>query len=383
MSEKQNTVEALLEVLPNGSGFLRTRDNLDATPDDAYVAQSQIRAFGLRTGDKVAGIVRPPTGRERSPSLVSITSVEGEPPERTQSRPNFDSLTALSPEERIRLESGSTDMTGRAIDLLAPVGKGQRGLIVAPPKAGKTQILQRIARGVAANHPEITLLLLLVDERPEEVTDFRRDGAGQVYASSFDAEARRHLALARFVQARAERLVERGRDVFILLDSLTRLARASNLGSRGTGRSLSGGLDAGAVTMPRQFLGNARNVEGGGSLTILATVLVETGSRMDDVIFEEFKGTGNWEVRLDRRIAERRIYPAIDVAASGTRREEVLVPEDELEGMNRLRRHLMDYAPEPEVRAERLMALLQATPTNADLLARMDRMVSGASRQPR
>ena len=373
MSENQQTAQGILEVLANGSGFLRVRDSLDASPQDPYVAQSQMRAFGLRTGDLVAGTVRPPSGRERSPSLLSIQAVEGEPPARDQDRPLFDSLTAISPETRLRLESGPTDLTGRAIDLVAPLGKGQRGLIVAPPKAGKTQILQRIARSVAANYHDVVLLLLLVDERPEEVTDFRRDGSGQVFASSFDAAPQRHLHLARLVQARAERLVERGRDVFVLLDSLTRLARASNLGAKGTGRSLSGGLDAGAVTMPRQFLGDARNIEGGGSLTILATVLVETGSRLDEIIFEEFKGTGNWEVRLDRRTAERRFYPAMDVAASGTRREELLASEEELDGMNRLRRYLMDYAQTPEGRAERLLSLLQATPTNAELLRRLPR----------
>ncbi|MBI3947730.1 MAG: transcription termination factor Rho [Armatimonadetes bacterium] len=373
MDGKQ-TAEGILEMLANGSGFVRTRGSFEPAPADAYVAQSQIRAFELRTGDLLRGEVKPPSGKQRWPSLVSIESVEGDPPENSRGRPLFDSLTAISPETRLRLESGPTDLTGRAIDLLAPLGLGQRGLIVAPPKAGKTQILQRIARSVAKNRPDVILLLLLVDERPEEVTDFRRDGSGQVYASSFDAAPQSHLHLARMVQARAERLVERGRDVFILLDSLTRLARASNLGAKGTGRSLSGGLDAAALTFPRQFLGDARNIEHGGSLTILATVLVETGSRLDDIIFEEFKGTGNWEARLDRRMAERRLYPALDVAASGTRREELLVPDDELQGINRLRRHLLDYAPEPEARTERLLNLLQATQSNAELLSKMERL---------
>ena len=317
--------------------------------------------------------MRPPAGKERHPSLLAVETVEGEPAERAAVRPLFDSLTAVSPEVRLRLESGASDLTGRAIDLLAPLGRGQRGLIVAPPKAGKTRILQQIARSVARTAPDITLLLLLIDERPEEVTDFRREGFGQVFASSFDAEPRSHLHLARLVMARAERLVERGRHVFILLDSLTRLARASNLGARGTGRSLSGGMDAAALTMPRQFLGDARAIEGGGSLTILATVLVETGSRLDELIFEEFKGTGNWEVRLERRVAERRLYPAIDVAASGTRREELLVPAEELEAVNKLRRYLLDFAPEPERRTERLLNLLQTTSSNAELLERVRR----------
>jgi len=371
MGVQPQTTEGVLEIMAAGSGFLRTRDDLEPSPNDAYVAQSQIRACSLRTGDRVSGSVRPPSGKERSPSLMAVESVEGEPPERAKSRPLFETLTAISPEERLRLESGPTDLTGRAIDLLAPLGKGQRGLIVAPPKAGKTRILQQIARSVARTSPDTILLLLLIDERPEEVTEFKREGSGQVFASSFDAEPRKHVHLARLVQSRAERLVEAGRDVVILLDSLTRLARASNLGERGTGRSLSGGLDAGALRMPRQFLGDARNIEGGGSLTILATVLVETGSRLDDVIFEEFKGTGNWEVRLDRRIAERRLYPAIDVAASGTRREELLVAEDELDAMNRVRRKLLDFAPEPEARAERLLEWLQATASNTELLARL------------
>ncbi|NLB94461.1 MAG: transcription termination factor Rho [Armatimonadetes bacterium] len=375
MTAQAETVEGVLEILASGAGFVRTREDLNPSPKDPYVAPSQIRACGLRTGDRIAGRVRPPSGRERSPSLVVVESIEGEPPDSARERPFFDGLTAISPEERLRLESGPADLTGRAIDLLAPLGKGQRGLIVAPPKAGKTRIIQEIARSVARTTPDAVLLLLLIDERPEEVTDFRREGAGQVYASSFDAESRDHLHLARLVQARAERLVERGRDVVILLDSLTRLARAANLGERGTGRSLSGGLDAAALRMPRQFLGDARKIEGGGSLTILATVLVETGSRLDDVIFEEFKGTGNWEIRLNRRIAERRLYPAIDVAATGTRREELLVPDDELEAMNRLRRHLLDHDTQPEGRAERLLELLRETASNAELLARVTRLI--------
>lgn len=379
MGPRTDTVEGILEVLSTGAGFVRVSGVLEPSPADVSVAPSQIRSLGLRTGDRVSGRVRLPAGKERHRSLVAVDAVEGEPPDRAKVRPFFDSLTAVSPEVRLRLESGPGDLTGRAIDLVAPLGRGQRGLIVAPPKAGKTRILQQIARSVARSAPDIALLLLLVDERPEEVTDFRRDGSGQVFASSFDAEPRSHLHLARLVMARAERLVERGRHVLILLDSLTRLARASNLGARGTGRALSGGMDAAALTMPRQFLGNARAIEGGGSLTILATVLVETGSRLDDLVFEEFKGTGNWEVRLDRRIAERRLYPAIDIAASGTRREELLLSPDELEATNRLRRHLLDYAPEPERRAERLLRLLESTPSNAELLERIRRgMLVGA-----
>lgn len=370
MSKQPEQAQGILDIMANGAGFLRVSSTLAPSPADPYVPASQIRAFGLRSGDLVAGPVRPPSGKERSPSLAAIETIEEQPAANAAARPFFESLTAISPKDRLRLESGATDYTGRAIDLLAPLGKGQRGLIVAPPKAGKTQIIQRLARSLANTHPEITLFLLLIDERPEEITDFRREGAGQVFASSFDAAARDHMHLARIVQARAERLVERGKDVVILLDSLTRLARASNLGASGTGRSLSGGLDAGALTMPRQFLGDARCLEEGGSLTILATVLVETGSRMDQIIFEEFKGTGNWEVRLDRRIAERRIYPAIDIAATGTRREELLVAEEELAGMGRLRRRLMDYAPETERRAERLLQYLEGTTSNAALLQR-------------
>lgn len=378
MTAQAETVEGVLEILASGAGFVRTREDLNPSPKDPYVAPSQIRACGLRTGDRIAGRVRPPSGRERSPSLVVVESIEGEPPDSARERPFFDGLTAISPEERLRLESGPADLTGRAIDLLAPLGKGQRGLIVAPPKAGKTRILQEIARSVARTTPDAVLLLLLIDERPEEVTDFRREGAGQVYASSFDAESRDHLHLARLVQARAERLVERGRDVVILLDSLTRLARAANLGERGTGRSLSGGLDAAALRMPRQFLGDARKIEGGGSLTILATVLVETGSRLDDVIFEEFKGTGNMELVLDRNLADRRIFPAIDVKRSGTRHEELLYSEEDLRSIWRLRRLLGARELESSEATELLIDRLRKTPSNAEFLKIIDKSIKTA-----
>jgi transcription termination factor Rho len=358
----------VLEIQENGNGFLRLRPDLDRGADDPYIAASQIRRFGLRLGQEVSGLVRPARGGERSPAVERVEAVEGLTPEEARRLPNFVDLPAEPPTHRLCLETNSERMTTRALDLLAPVGKGQRGLIVAPPKAGKTRFLEEIAAGVVANHPEVVLQLWLIDERPEEVTAFRRLGAGQVIAASFDDASAGQLRLAELALARAQRQVERGRDVFVLVDSLTRLARVANLQITGSGRTLSGGLDSRALQFPRRLFGAARQVEGGGSLTLLATALVETGSRLDDFVFEEFKGTGNWEVRLDRRLAERRLFPALDVAASGTRREELLYGEKEAPIIQRLRRRLLEAGQPPFGPAERLITLLQNSSSNAQLL---------------
>jgi transcription termination factor Rho len=358
----------VLEIQENSNGFLRLRADLDRGSQDPYVAASQIRRFGLRPGQEVTGLVRPARGSERSPALERVEAVEGLPPDDARRLPSFVDLPAEPPTHRLRLETTPDKLTTRALDLLAPVGKGQRGLIVAPPKAGKTRFLEEIAAGIVANHPEVVLQLWLIDERPEEVTSFRRLGAGQVIAASFDDASAGQLRLAELALARAQRLVERGRDVFVLVDSLTRLARVANLQISGSGRTLSGGLDTRALQFPRRLFGAARQVEGGGSLTLLATALVETGSRLDDFVFEEFKGTGNWEVRLDRRLAERRLFPAMDVAASGTRREELLYPEKELPISQRLRRRLLEAGQPPFGPAERLITLLQNSSNNLQLL---------------
>jgi transcription termination factor Rho len=327
-----------------------------------------VRRFALRVGDRVAGSARPPRGSEKSAVLETVETVESRPPAEARERPAFESLVAQSPDVRLRLETGRESVAGRILDLFAPVGKGQRGVIVAPPFAGKTSLLEAIARSIAATYPEITLQLLLVDERPEEVTDLRRAKLGEVIASSFDSSPANHLRVAELALARAQRLVEWGGDVFLLLDSLTRLTRAANLAISGSGRTLSGGLDPAALRFPRRFLGAARQVEGGGSLTILATALVDTGSRLDDLIFEEFKGTGNWELRLDRKLAERRLFPAIDIDASGTRREELLIPPDELAAAHRIRRYLLKFSPDRIARTERLLQLIERTDNNARLL---------------
>jgi transcription termination factor Rho len=329
----------LLEILPDGWGFLR-QHGLDQTNQDIYVSQSQIKRFGLRTGDYVQGQVRPPKDNEKYHGLLRVVAVNGLNPEEAKRRKDFDQLTPIYPDERLQLETGSHDTAARIIDLVAPIGKGQRALIVAPPKAGKTTLLKTIANSITVNHPEVDLIVLLVDERPEEVTDIRRAVRGHVVASTFDQQPENHMRVADMVLEQAKRLVESRKDVVVLLDSITRLSRASNLTVNPSGRTLQGGLDPAAIYRPKRFFGAARNIEEGGSLTIIATALIETGSRMDDIIFEEFKGTGNMELVLDRTLQERRIFPAIDVKRSGTRHEELLFPEDELKQVWALNRVL-------------------------------------------
>jgi transcription termination factor Rho len=363
----------VLEMQENGSGFLRLRPDLDRSPEDPHLSPAQIRRFRLRQGQEVTARVRPAAREERWPLVEEVERVEGLEPEEARQLPDFGDLPAEPPTRRLVLETTPARLTTRALDLLAPVGKGQRGLIVAPPKAGKTRFLEEIAAGVQANHPEVVLQLWLIDERPEEVTVFRRLGAGQVIAASFDDAGGSQLRLAELALARAQRLVECGRDVFVLVDSLTRLARAANLQLSGGGRTMSGGLDTRALQFPRRLFGAARQVEGGGSLTLLATALVETGSRLDEYVFEEFKGTGNWEVRLDRRLAERRLFPAIEVGASGTRREELLYSEKEAPLIQRLRRRLLDAGQPPFGPTERLITLLVNSESNTQLLEGMAR----------
>jgi len=321
----------VLEILPDGYGFLRV-SGYTPGPDDVYVSPSQIRRFGLRTGDLVLGQVRRPKDGERYYALLRVKAVNMRDPEEAMARPNFDELTPIYPNERLRLEvPHQRDVATRLIDVIAPLGKGQRGMIVAPPKAGKTTVLKKIANSITANHPEVELIVLLIDERPEEVTDMQRSVDGEVISSTFDMPPDNHVRVADLVLERAKRMVEHGQDVVILLDSITRLARAHNLVVPPSGRTLSGGVDPAALHRPKRFFGAARNIEEGGSLTILATALIETGSRMDEVIYEEFKGTGNMELHLDRKLAERRIFPAIDINRSGTRKEELLYTEKELE----------------------------------------------------
>ena len=323
--------EGVLECLPDGYGFLRAPEsNYLPGPDDIYVSPSQIRKFDLRTGDTVSGQVRPPKEGERYFALIKVEAINFEPPEMAKDKVLFDNLTPLYPSERIRLETAQDNLTARVLDMMTPLGKGQRALIVAAPRTGKTMILQNIANSVATNHPEIALIVLLIDERPEEVTDMQRSVRGEVVSSTSDEPATRHVQVAEMVIEKAKRLVEHKRDVVILLDSITRLARAYNAIVPPSGKVLSGGVDSNALQRPKRFFGAARNIEDGGSLTIIATALVETGSRMDDVIFEEFKGTGNSEIVLDRKMSDRRIFPAIDINKSGTRKEELLLPRDEL-----------------------------------------------------
>lgn len=328
--ETINLAEGILELHTDGYGFLRS-DNYLSGHEDIYVSPSQIRRFRLRTGDKIGGVTREPNQGERYKALLYVKSVNGMQPETSIKRPNFDDLTPIYPNERLVLETNSSELATRMIDLIAPIGKGQRGMIVSPPKAGKTSLLKMVANSIAKNHPEVEIIVLLIDERPEEVTDMRRSVKGDVVYSTFDELPQHHTKVAEIVLERAKRLVEHGKDVVILLDSITRLARAYNLTIPATGRTLSGGLDPGALHKPKRFFGAARKLEEGGSLTILATALVETGSRMDDVIFEEFKGTGNMEIHLDRKLSEKRIFPAIDIYKSGTRREELLLTQKELE----------------------------------------------------
>jgi transcription termination factor Rho len=334
-------VTGLLDLRDEGYGFLRVKSYL-ASKDDVYVSVKQVRQFGLRRGDHIKGASRPAGRNEKNPALLRIDEVNGDDPEKAKARPRFEDLTPLFPDERLKLEleSDPTDMTARIVDLISPIGKGQRGLIVSPPKAGKTTVMKQIARSIETNNPEVHLMVLLIDERPEEVTDMRRWVKGEVVASTFDRPSDEHTSVAELSIERAKRMVEEGRDVVIILDGITRLARAYNLAAPATGRIMSGGIDTGALYPPKKFFGAARNIEEGGSLTILATALIETGSKMDEVIFEEFKGTGNMELRLDRRMAERRIYPAIDVDASSTRHEELLFDRRQLQMAWKLRRVL-------------------------------------------
>ena len=340
--------EGVLEVLPEGYGFLRSQDwNYLYSPDDIYVSPSQIKRFDLRTGDTVSGQVRPPKEWERYLALLKVETVNGGEPEAAKARIAFDNLRPRYPDGRLRLETKDGDLSMRVMDLIAPIGKGQRGLIVAPPRAGKTILLQKIANAITENYPEVTLIVLLIDERPEEVTDMQHSVRGEVISSTFDEDATRHVQVADMVIEKAKRLVESGKDVVILLDSITRLGRAHNTVIPSGGKIMSGGLDAKAMEKPKKFFGAARNIDGGGSLTIIATALIETGSRADEMIFEEFKGTGNMELVLAREIAERRIYPAIDINRSGTRKEELLFTPEELNRVTLLRTFLADM-PEAE-----------------------------------
>jgi transcription termination factor Rho len=367
--------DGVLEILQDGFGFLRSADSSYlAGPDDIYVSPSQIRRFNLRTGDTVSGKIRPPKEGERYFALLKVKEINFETPENAKNKVLFENLTPLFARERLNMElgNGSTeDITARIIDLASPIGKGQRGLIVSPPKAGKTMMLQNIAQSIAANHPECYLMVLLIDERPEEVTEMARSVRGEVISSTFDEPASRHVQVAEMVIEKAKRLVEHKKDVVILLDSITRLARAYNTVVPSSGKVLTGGVDANALHRPKRFFGAARNIEEGGSLTILATALIDTGSRMDDVIYEEFKGTGNMEIHLDRRIAEKRIYPAININRSGTRREELLTNPDELQKVWILRKllHPMDELAAMEFLLDRL----KVTKTNAEFFDSMKR----------
>ncbi len=347
-SEKEGHIfaEGVLEILPDGYGFLRSPDyNYLPGPDDIYVSPSQIRKFDLKTGDTISGQVRPPHEGEKYFALVKIEAVNFESPEEARNKILFDNLTPLYPQERIKLETVRENISARVMDLLTPVGKGQRGLIVAPPRTGKTMLLQNLANSITTNHPEIVLIVLLIDERPEEVTDMQRSVKGEVISSTFDEPAARHVQVAEMVIEKAKRLVEHKRDVVILLDSITRLARAYNTIVPPSGKVLSGGVDSNALQRPKRFFGAARNIEEGGSLTICATALIETGSRMDDVIFEEFKGTGNMEIILDRKLVDKRTFPAIDIQRSGTRKEELLIPKEDLARIWVLRKILNPLSP--------------------------------------
>jgi transcription termination factor Rho len=365
-------VEGLLDLRDDGYGFLRTK-GYHSSPNDVYVSINQVRRYHLRKGDAIVGGFRPAASNEKYPALLRVDSVAGIDPEVARLRPRFEDLTPLFPDEKLNLETneGKLDLTPRIVDLLAPIGKGQRGLIVSPPKAGKTTIMKQIAQSIETNNPEVHLMVLLVDERPEEVTDIRRSVRGEVISSTFDRPAEEHTHVAELCIERAKRLVEQGRDVVIILDGITRLARAYNLAAPATGRIMSGGVDSGALYPPKKFFGAARNIEEGGSLTILASALVETGSKMDEVIFEEFKGTGNMELRLDRRLAERRLYPAIDVNASSTRHEELLFSREALPQVWKLRRVLNGLSAEGRDAAglELLIDKLKTTKSNDEFLA--------------
>ena len=369
-------VEGLLDLRDDGYGFLRTK-GFHPSPNDVYVSINQVRRYHLRKGDSIVGGFRPAASNEKYPALLRVDSVAGVDPEVARLRPRFEDLTPLFPDEKLKMETpaGKTDLTPRIVDLLAPIGKGQRGLIVSPPKAGKTTVMKQIAQSIEENNPEVRLMVLLVDERPEEVTDMRRSVHGEVIASTFDRPAEEHTHVAELCIERAKRLVEQGRDVVIILDGITRLARAYNLAAPATGRIMSGGVDSGALYPPKKFFGAARNIEEGGSLTILASALVETGSKMDEVIFEEFKGTGNMELKLDRRLAERRLYPAIDVNASSTRHEELLFSREALPQVWKLRRVLNGLASEGREAAglELLIDKLKSTRSNDEFLSEIAR----------
>ena len=341
-SESQN-VTGILETHTDGYGFLRVHNYL-TSDDDVYISPSQIRRFHMKTGDKISGITRPPKQGEKFNALLYVKEVNDENPELARNRKDFDTLIPIYPDRRIKLETAHIDIAMRIIDIIAPIGRGQRGMIVAPPKAGKTTILKNIANSIAENYPEIEIIMLLIDERPEEVTDMKRNVKGDVVYSTFDELPKNHIKVAEMVLDRAKRLVEQGKDVVILLDSITRLARAYNLTITPTGRTLSGGLDPGALYGPKRFFGAARNIENGGSLTILASALIETGSRMDDLIFEEFKGTGNMEIHLDRKLSEKRVFPAIDINKSGTRREELLLNNEEMQTIWQLRKAMSNFS---------------------------------------
>ncbi|MBB5517656.1 transcription termination factor Rho [Amphiplicatus metriothermophilus] len=366
----------VMEVLPDGFGFLRSPDaNYLPGPDDIYVSPSQIRRFALRTGDTVMGEIRSPRDGERYFALLKVSTINFEDPEKARHKVHFDNLTPLYPDERLKMEvvedvGKKKDLTARVIDLVAPIGKGQRALIVAPPRTGKTVILQNIAHSIAANHPECYLIVLLIDERPEEVTDMQRSVKGEVVSSTFDEPAARHVAVAEMVIEKAKRLVEHGRDVVILLDSITRLGRAYNTVVPSSGKVLTGGVDANALQRPKRFFGAARNIEEGGSLTIIATALIDTGSKMDEVIFEEFKGTGNSEIVLDRKVADKRVFPAMDILKSGTRKDELITPKDQLQKVYVLRRILAPMGTSDAI--EFLLDKLRQTKTNADFFESMN-----------
>ena len=368
INESSYFARGILEILENNNfGFLRCKNYLTSS-EDVYVSPSQIRRFNLKTGDEVVGKVREAKEGEKFKALLYVERVNGEHPEKAVGRKAFENLVPIYPEERIRLETNnSADLSSRLMDIICPIGKGQRGIIVAPPKAGKTTLLKKVAQSISMNHPEAVLIVLLIDERPEEVTDMQRSIKGEVIYSTFDEEPQNHAKVSQIVLERAKRIVEQGKDVIILLDSLTRLARAYNLTITPTGRTLSGGLDPGALIMPKKFFGAARNIENGGSLTILATALVDTGSRMDDMIFEEFKGTGNMEVHLDRRLQERRIFPAIDIYKSGTRKEDLLLANEEKEVAFSIRR-VMYRDGNTETVTENLINMLSKTKNNTDFI---------------
>jgi transcription termination factor Rho len=371
-AEKSGNIfsEGVLETLPDGFGFLRAPDyNYLPGPDDIYVSPSQIRKFDLHTGDTVSGVIRPPKDGERYFALIKVEAINFEPPEKTKEKIFFENLTPLYPQQKVNLETAPENLSGRVMDLLTPLGKGQRGLIVAPPRTGKTMLLQSIANSITTNHPEVYLIVLLIDERPEEVTDMQRSVKGEVISSTFDEPAQRHVQVAEMVIEKAKRLVEHKKDVVILLDSITRLARAYNTIVPASGKVLSGGVDSNALQRPKRFFGAARNIEEGGSLTIVATALVDTGSRMDEVIFEEFKGTGNSEVHLDRKLTDRRVFPSIDISKSGTRKEELLLAKEDLTRVWVLRKVLTPLSPTEAM--ELLLSKMAKTKTNSEFLAAM------------